>query len=239
MVPTQEKPRWRALRALAERQGGMFTTGQARALGVSPTDLRRRVRQGKLLAWMRGIYQWAGVFHGRDWYFVYWLWSGRKAVFSHETAHCLHELSDAHPAHVQMTLPLSWKRRRRKIPAGFLIYFADLPAEDITRVDDVPVTTRLRTLQDSLAGGVLAEFTESAIGALLAEGALSPSKADLLLRVVRGEASEGERHAIQASEVSSRLSASPRTDSHHRAASAHEAGRAPRAGATSPATAPL
>ena len=39
---------------------------------------------------------------------IAWLWSDRAGVFSHDTALALHNLSDALPAHLHMTLPATW-----------------------------------------------------------------------------------------------------------------------------------
>ena len=63
---------------------------------------------------------------------VLWLWAGQVGVFSHETALALHDLSDALPGKVHMTVPSSWRRRRLRIPAGLVLHFADV-ASDLVR----------------------------------------------------------------------------------------------------------
>ncbi len=57
---------------------------------------------------------------------VLWLWAEQAGVFSHETALALHDLSDALPGKVHLTVPASWRRRRLRVPAGLVLHFADV-----------------------------------------------------------------------------------------------------------------
>ena len=79
---------------------------------------------------------------------VLWLWSERTGVFSHETALALHQLSDAMPADIHMTLPASWGPRRLRIPAGLSAHFDDLGDAEWTWAGAVRVTTPARTIND-------------------------------------------------------------------------------------------
>ncbi len=77
------------------------------------------------------------------------LWSRGLAVVSHETALALHDLGDANPAVVHLTVPPSF---RSKLPAGTKLHRAQLPRGDVWENEGFKVTTPLRTLLDVSAG---------------------------------------------------------------------------------------
>jgi predicted transcriptional regulator of viral defense system len=91
-----------------------------------------------------------------------WLWSEEVSVFSHETALALHELSDALPSRVHMTVPRSWSRRSA-VPRLLALHFANAPAGDRTWVGSIPVTTVARTLRDAVDAGVDPDLVAQAI----------------------------------------------------------------------------
>jgi predicted transcriptional regulator of viral defense system len=75
-------------------------------------------------------------------------------VFSHATALSLHGLSDALPAKHHLSLPMSWRARRLRPPAGLILHYADIMPTDRAWIGPVPVTTALRTLEDASAGAL-------------------------------------------------------------------------------------
>ena len=81
---------------------------------------------------------------------VLWLWSGQRAVFSHETALSLHELSDALPARLHLTMPASTSRRKR-VPDDVVMHLADLETADQQWLGPVPVTRPARSVLDVAA----------------------------------------------------------------------------------------
>lgn len=144
-------PSWERLHEIAHGQAGHFTTEQAADAGFSPQLLYKHVQSGNLQRAMRGIYRIGSHPPGEhEELVVLWLWSDRRAVFSHETALQLHDLSDALPAYIHLTLPAETSRRR-KIPGGVVAHFADVPLAEREWIGPVPVTTAARAIRDVAA----------------------------------------------------------------------------------------
>ena len=119
-----------------------------------------------------------------------WLWSNRAGVFSHETALSLHELSDALPAQVHLTVPSNWSQRRLRVPQGVVLAYADVPKVDRTWAGPCPGDGRSRrTLADCLAAGVAPDLVNLAIQQAAHRG-LVP-KADLARLTRPGRATSG------------------------------------------------
>ena len=151
-VRAASTPDWAELRALASAQAGYFTTAQAGDRGFSEQLLSKHAGSGTLERRMRGIYRLpdAPTTENED-LVVAWLWSGEIATISHESALQLHGLSDAMPARVHLTVPLSERGRRRVVPESYVLHFADLAAEDAAWIGAVPVTSPARTVRDVAA----------------------------------------------------------------------------------------
>lgn len=146
------KPDWDRLFETAATQEGHFTTQQAAEAGYSPQLLAKYLANGKIERVIRGVYRLVHYPAGeREDMVVFWLWSGRQGVFSHETALALHDLGDALPAHHDLTLPAAWSRRRLRVPKGVRLHYADIPERDRTWFGAVPVTKPARTLRDCAA----------------------------------------------------------------------------------------
>lgn len=144
-------PSWDALHELANGQSGHFTAQQAADAGFSPQLLHKHVQSGNLDRAMRGVYRIKRFPPSEhEDLVVLWLWSDRAAVFSHETALILHELSDALPARVHLSLPTLTSRRVR-IPDGVVAHYANIPAADRQWVGPVPITSPARTVLDVAA----------------------------------------------------------------------------------------
>lgn len=160
---TAGAPDWNALFAVAQGQAGYFTTRQGAAAGYS-SQLLAYLGAKKVVRLRRGIYRLVHfpVSDHED-LVVLWLWSERTGVFSHETALALHDLSDALPGKVHMTLPASWRRRRLRVPAGLLLHFADIGDTDHASFSAVPVTAPLRTLEDCLEAHVAPSLVRQAV----------------------------------------------------------------------------
>lgn len=144
-------PSWDALHAVAESQQGVFTAEQAAEAGFSSQLLNKHLHSGNLERVRRGIYRlsrFPAAQRAQEDLVVAWLWSGQAGVLSHETALQLHELSDALPAHIHLTLPASWASRRVQAPELVQLYYADLGPSERTWVGSVPVTTPGRTIVD-------------------------------------------------------------------------------------------
>jgi predicted transcriptional regulator of viral defense system len=157
-------PNWPALLEQAVSQAGYFTTADAAALGFSPELLIHHVAAGRLVRARRGIYRVTHLPSSDDEdLVVIWLWSERRGVFSHRTALALHELSDALPALLDLTLPASDVRRRLRMPAGVRVHHADIAGADRVWIGHVPVTSALRTLRDCAALPIAPDLLDQAL----------------------------------------------------------------------------
>lgn len=147
--PNPATPAWQALFDVAASQEGLFTTRQALAAGYSPPLLAHHQKAGRITRIHRGIYRLVHFPPGEQEELVAaWLWTDTAGVLSHQTALSLHGLSDVLPAQIHITLPLSWRHRRFRVPRGIVLHHADIPADQRTWVGAVPITAVRRTLSD-------------------------------------------------------------------------------------------
>jgi predicted transcriptional regulator of viral defense system len=157
-------PDWGALYSIAQSQSGYFTTGQAVIAGYSPQLLHKYLGNGRIVRVRRGIYR---LVHfpasEHEDLVVAWLWAEKAGAFSHETALALHDLSDALPAKIHMTIPASWRRRRLRVPASLVLHYADLGDFDRTGFSAISVTSVRRTLRDCLEANVSPELVRQAV----------------------------------------------------------------------------
>lgn len=158
------KPDLDQLFGVAVGQAGYFTAAQAREAGYSLQLLQHHLNRGSLERAGRGIFRFVR-FPATDEgdLVVPWLWSERRGVVSHESALHVHDLADALPAHVHMTLPAADAQRRLRIPANVAVAYADIPTCDLVQHGPVPVTSALRTLRDCVAAYVAPEWLQQGI----------------------------------------------------------------------------
>ena len=147
----RQTPASRRLYESAQSQGGFFTTRQAREAGFEDNVHPYHVRSGNWVRERRGVYRLAQFpLPDRPDLIIWQLWSRNRqdqlqGVFSHATALTLHELSDAMPAKLHMTVPPGFQRMAA-IPEVLRLHRARLAERDIDTIDGVHVTTPLRTL---------------------------------------------------------------------------------------------
>lgn len=178
------------LYALAEDQGGYFTTGQVRTARIDRHAILQMCRRGVVERVSRGVYrlvQFPPVPHGQELEAILWPAGGRygvQGVLSHESALRLWELSDANPARVHITVP--WRYRvRRAIPRHLRVHYADLARGDVTRYEGVPVTTPRRTILDCAEAGLAPGLVRQAIADGRRTGRLPHRQADALVASLR------------------------------------------------------
>ena len=168
---------WDRLFEVAAGQEGIFTTQQAAEAGYSPQLLLHHVRTGRMLRVRRGIYRLVHFPVGEhEELVVAWLWSERAGVVSHQMALALHELSDVLPAHVHLTLPSAWRRRRFRVPPDVMLHHADVPPGDRSWFGAVPTTSPRRTLSDCARAGLSPELLEQAARQALRRGLVAKSE---------------------------------------------------------------
>lgn len=161
-APTTQ-PDWGRLYETAASQQGLFTTKQAAEAGYSPQLLIHHLHAGKVLRLQRGIYRLIHFPPGEHEELVAaWLWSDQAGVLSHQTALALHGLSDALPAHLHLTLPTAWRKRRFRVPEGVVLHHADVEPADRTWFGAVPITNPRRTLIDLAHEGLSPELLRQA-----------------------------------------------------------------------------
>jgi predicted transcriptional regulator of viral defense system len=131
-----------ALTEVANEQHGFITPDDARELGINPINLVRMAERGQLERRGNSVYRFPLFPPGRlDPYMEATLWPrGVEGVLSHETALDLFELSDVHPGKIHITVPQA-HRIRRNSPAQYRIHREDLPREQVTRYEGIPIVT--------------------------------------------------------------------------------------------------
>lgn len=144
--------------AIAEGQDGHFTMAQALEAGFARSTHSYHVKAGNWIREHRGIYrlrQFPVTEHG---HLVLWsLWSANRCgvpqgVYSHTTALAIHDLSDANPSKLHMTVPPGF-RRNSETPAVLALHKAGLEPEEIVSRRGFAVTTAMRAILDSAASG--------------------------------------------------------------------------------------
>ena len=177
MVACSEKPDWDRLFETAGAQDGYFTTRQAADAGYSTHLLLKHIRAGRVARTRRGIYRLVHFPAGEHEELVTtWLWSERAGVISHQTALALHGLSDALPAHLYLTLPSAWRRRRFRVPADVVLHYADVPPEDRTWFGPVPTTNPRRSLNDCARESLSPELLRQAAQQALRRGLVAKAE---------------------------------------------------------------
>jgi predicted transcriptional regulator of viral defense system len=157
-------PDWNRLYELASGQAGYFTAREAGEAGFSLPLLPHHLDAGRVERSQRGVFRLVNFPPTDEEGLVpTWLWSRREGTFSHETALALHQLSDALPAKVHVTVPTTWKRRRVQIPRNAVLHFADLVDDEREWKGPIPVTKPLRTVADCSIDAVATDLVEQAV----------------------------------------------------------------------------
>jgi predicted transcriptional regulator of viral defense system len=171
------RPDWSRLFEVAAGQEGLFTTKQAAEAGYTPQLLVHYLRIGRVARLRRGIYRLVHFPEGEhEGLVAAWLWSELAGVVSHQTALALHGLSDTLPAHVHLTLPTAWRRRRFRAPADVVLHHADVPPEDRTWFGAVPTTNPRRSLNDCAREGLSPELLRQAAQQALRRGLVTKTE---------------------------------------------------------------
>ncbi len=192
-----------ALLALAADQGGFFTARQALAVGYSYPEQHYHVTQGNWIRVVRGIFRLREYpLPERSDLIVLSLLSADRlgepqAVVSHETALALHELGDANPARVHLTVPPGFRKR---LPVQVILHRAHLTDQDWEDWGGYRVTTPLRTLRDIAGSAESWPFLEDAVREALERGLVRRSQ--ILAGDIRQPALARLREALKTAEQS-------------------------------------
>jgi hypothetical protein len=163
---TSSKTMQRALYEIAQYQGGFFTAAQALAVGYAYPEQSYHVKQGNWQREARGVFRLALYPTGmHDDLIVLSLQTMNRTgemqgVISYETALSLHEISDANPRRIHLTLPPGY---RKQLPSIAYPHTGIVPPEDYEEWDGFRVTTPLRTILDVAASPVSWVFAPDAV----------------------------------------------------------------------------
>ena len=131
---------------MASRQGGTISRRQLLRLGLTATQIRDRIRSGRLRVIYRGVY---AVGHDaipvRGRLFAALLLAGPTGALSHRTAAALHKLIPSMPPFTDVTVTASRPRNQKDV------LFHRTTTLEVTTRHGLPVTTVARTLQDLAA----------------------------------------------------------------------------------------
>jgi hypothetical protein len=148
MVRQDGPPLDRALAELADRQWGVVSLAQLRALGLGARAVQRRAAAGRLHRLHRGVYT-AGhrALRPEGHRLAAVLACGPGAVLSHRSAASHWELLATSQERIDVTAP----RGRQGVPGIRLHTSRSLDAQDTTNHEGIPITTVHRTLLDLAA----------------------------------------------------------------------------------------
>jgi hypothetical protein len=193
----------RALLALAEQQGGYFTAKQALSVGYAYPEQHYHAKEGNWVKAERGIYRLAEYPIPQQAALIELTLLSRdrqgkpQAVASHETALALHELGDANPARIHLTVPPGFRKRLR---SEVRLHRGLLTEDDWQERGGYRVTVPLRTLLDIAASAESWPLLDSAVRDALARGLVRKKR--LLAAQAPGRALTRLRQAIEAVESS-------------------------------------
>ena len=167
----------------ARVRAGFFTAADAGAHHISPQLLRYRANAGWVRRELRGVYCFTSAPPTEDDELIaLWLWSGEEAVVSHVPPLFLHGLSDALPARVHLSVPVTWRYARFAKPRHVTVHLATLVDADIQWIGHVPVTSPGRTIADCIAAQVSASWIEQAVAQARRRKLITPAEASRLQR---------------------------------------------------------
>ncbi len=163
----------RSLASTALDQGGYFTAKQALSAGYSYQNQRYHTLNGDWTRAARGVYRLRDFpTQPREDLIVVTLLSANRtgepqAVVSHETALRVHDISDANPAKIHLTVPV---RFRKSLPGSVILHRANLTRRDWEDRGGYRVTTPLRTLLDIASDPISWPLLVGAVRDALREG---------------------------------------------------------------------
>jgi predicted transcriptional regulator of viral defense system len=161
----------RTLTRIAAQQAGYFSAAQALEVGYSYQVQRYHVQRGDWQRVDRGIYRLADWPASQHEDLVRWtLWSRGRAVVSHETALAVHELGDMMPARIHLTVPPSF----RMSASAVVLHRALLDPSDVEQFEGFSITTPMRSILDTAAGGTEVDQLARTIRDARERGLLTP-----------------------------------------------------------------
>lgn len=145
---------------LVVAQRGYFTAAQALRVGYSYQAQKFHIDRGNWQRVDRALFRLPEWPIGDDDHLVRWtLWSGGSAVVSHQSALQVHELGDANPSRLHLTVPPGF---RRSDPA-VVLHRATLRGREIEDRDGFRVTSPGRAIVECADAGIAQELLDGAV----------------------------------------------------------------------------
>lgn len=158
-MPGRSQDLRRRLQELAFVQAGYFTAAQALEVGYSYQAQKYHVDHGNWIRVDRGLLRLPGWPPAADDSYARWtVWSRGLGVISHDSALAVHQLSDANPRRVHLTVPPGF----RATDDAVVTHLGELDTVDVENRGAWRVTTVERTLQD-VAGAATQEIVDDAV----------------------------------------------------------------------------
>ncbi len=163
----------RVLMEIVREQGGYFTAAQALSVGYTYRQQNYHKNRGNWMYIDHGVYRLRNYPESERGDLIRWsFWSRNRrgefqATVSHDTALAIHELGDAMPGKIHLTVPPGF---RKKASGGCVLHTARLDPHDIERHHGFNVTTPLRTLLDVADSSLSQDLLESAVRDALKRG---------------------------------------------------------------------
>ncbi len=151
----------------AQRNGGIITRGEAIALGLTKSSIRRRVQDGVFVDRRRGVLGLPGA-EDIDMVDLRIACLKLNAVVSHQSAARLHGL-DSHQAKPTVSVPI---RRTKELTGVTVHQLTDLSEDHIVQVGGLPVTSPERTILDLaavLSEGHISRILDNSLAARLVD----------------------------------------------------------------------
>ncbi|MDQ6693456.1 MAG: hypothetical protein M3014_03415 [Chloroflexota bacterium] len=173
-----------ALIFVTSGQGGYFTAKQALSVGYAYPEQHYHVTIGNWERVQRGIFRLNGYPEPPrpDLVILTLASSNRRgdtqAIISHETALDLHEISDANPAHVHLTVPPGFRKR---IGEHVVLHTGSVSNAEWEDYGGYRVTTPLRTILDIASSPVSWTYLNSAVDDALRRGLLRQKELQALV----------------------------------------------------------
>lgn len=174
-----------AWKKVAARQHHVISRAQLIAAGVSEDQIWRLLGNGTLETRLPGVYRLTGT--NRTWHqrlMEACLWGGPAAVASFRSAAALHRLSGFPNEPIEIAV-----HKSRRVPTRFKVHRYDVPPQQTTTIDGIPVTNAHRTLRDVLPT-LTPERADRVLDNALLKGLVS---IESLRRFVASEKGSGHR----------------------------------------------
>jgi predicted transcriptional regulator of viral defense system len=146
MKKTKRSIRADRLYAIAESQGGYFTSTDAKSAGYDYPLQHFHARRGTWVRVDHGVYRLKRFPRGdHEDLIQWWLWSRKKGAISGQSAAAVYGMGEVYPSSIHLMVPQGFRRRT---PKGVVLHKASLAQKEVEMREGFRITTPLRTVLD-------------------------------------------------------------------------------------------